>query len=112
MNSHLSRPEFRMNPYQVEEGPELDQFLHRELFRADPAIEAAPAYSTDLAASARVKARLRTINGYPVVVGRVSSRRLQYFARLDSDPSTATETIAETEPLAICRLAAVLLLKK
>jgi hypothetical protein len=101
-----------MNPYQVEAGPELDEFLHRELFHADPALTAAPPYSINHAESAQIKNRLRAIKGYPIVVGRVGTRRVQYFARLDSDPSTATEAIAETEPLAICRLAAVLLMKK
>jgi hypothetical protein len=33
----------------------------------------------------------------------------RFFARYDSDPSTATEVLAETEPLAICRLALILL---
>jgi hypothetical protein len=40
----------------------------------------------------------------------MSSRK--FFARYDSDPSTATEALAETEPLAICRLALVLIKRR
>ena len=99
-----------MNPYRVNEGPELDRFLHRQLFDFCDEGRGIPAYSSDETASSKVKARLRALRGHAVAIGRVGGRERSYFARLESDPSTATECIAQTQPLALCRLAAVLLL--
>ena len=104
-----------MNPYQVNEGPELDRFLHRQLFDSDDVGDESrgiPAYSSDETASSKLKARLRALRGHAVAIGRVGGRERGYFARLESDPSTATECIAQTQPLALCRLAAVLLYPK
>jgi hypothetical protein len=99
----------RINPYQVDEGPELDRFIHCHLFKIGDESGTIPAYSSDESASAKVKARLRALRGHAVLVGPVRGREKKYFARLESDPSTSTECIARTQPLALCRLAAVLL---
>ena len=48
------------------------------------------------------------MHGYPVSTGETRIRTRRYFARLETGPSTATEVLAETLPLALCRLALVL----
>lgn len=84
--------------------------IHRRLFEAN-GDEAIPPYSTDPAASSKVRSKIKSRYGHPVVVGQTRSHPRKHFARYDSDPSTATEVLAETESLALCRLA-VLLLKR
>ena len=97
------------NPYTLPAGPELDQLIHSRLFGKTDDADGAPAYSTDSSASAKVRSKLKSAYGHPIVVGQTRMAARKYFARYDSDPSTATEVLAETEPLAICRLAAILL---
>jgi hypothetical protein len=91
----------------------LDLIIHRTLFGQATENDSAPAYSTNVSESAKVRSRLKSAYGHPIVVGqtRMSSSR-RFFARYDSDPSTATEVLAETEPLAICRLALVLIKRR
>jgi hypothetical protein len=98
-----------VNPYTFPAGPELDLIIHRKLFGHNSQNGDVPAYSTNGSESSRIRSRLKSDFGHPIVVGqtRMSSRR--YFARYDSDPSTATEVLAETEPLALCRLALILI---
>jgi hypothetical protein len=52
---------------------------------------------------------LKSNFGKPIVIGQTRMANKKFFARYDSDPSTATEVLAETEALAICRLALILL---
>jgi hypothetical protein len=101
-----------MNPYQMEPGTALDEQIHRLLFEEIISSETPPNYSIDPALSRRVRTELSERFGHPVVVGETKTIPRKYFARLDSDPSTATEVLAPTQPLAICRLAVVLLLRK
>lgn len=84
--------------------------IHSHLFGSDGDKEIPP-YSVDPGAAAKVRSKIKSRYGHPVVVGetRMASRR--HFARYESDPSTATEVLAESQPLAICRLA-VLLMKR
>ena len=99
------------NPYTYPAGPELDLIIHRNLFGKNGQNERVPPYSTNLSEGSKVRSRLKSSFGHPIVVGqtRMSSRR--FFARYDSDPSTATEVLAETEALALCRLALILILR-
>jgi hypothetical protein len=98
-----------VNPYTYPPGPELDAIIHRKLFKQDAENERVPSYSSNVSDSSRVRAKLKAAYGHPIIVGetRMSGRR--FFARYDSDPSTATEVLAESEPLAICRLALILI---
>jgi hypothetical protein len=91
-------------------GQDLDRLIHQRLFGVKDETQAPPAYSVDPAAAAKVRAKIKSVFGHPVVVGetRMGSPR-KCFARYDSDPSTATEVLAETQALALCRLAALLL---
>lgn len=94
-----------INPYGIAAGPELDELIHRHCFGSEGDIQA---YSTDAKAADRVRARVKSQFGYAVSTGETRLRSRRYFARLESGPSTATEVLAETVPLAICRLALVM----
>ena len=83
--------------------------IHARLFGKGDEVDKAPAYSTDASFGSKVRARLKSVYGHPIIVGQTRMAGRKHFARYDSDPSTATEVLAETEPLAICRLAAILL---
>jgi len=87
----------------------LDKLIHTRLFGENDSDANVPAYSTDSSASGKVRSKLKSLYGHPIVVGTTRMSGRKHFARYDSDPSTATEVLAETEPLALCRLAAVLL---
>jgi hypothetical protein len=98
-----------VNPYTYPAGPELDAIIHQGLFGQNGQSDYIPSYSTSSPDSARVRTRLKSNYGHPIVVGQTRMANKRFFARYDSDPSTATEVLAETEPLAICRLALILL---
>lgn len=68
-------------------------------------------YSTDSKAAEKVRTHLKALFGYAVSVGETRLRTRRYFARLESGASTSTEALAETMPLAICRLALVMSLR-
>jgi hypothetical protein len=98
-----------VNPYKVAAGPELDQMIHGRVMRME---DQCPSYSTDEKAARRVLARLKSLTGRSIVVGRTALRKTQYFARYETDPSDGTEVLAETLPLAVCRLALLRVLKE
>lgn len=93
------------NPYKASPGPELDQAVHEQVFSGDSSVLP---YSTDESASEKVRARLKAIYNCPVLIGQTRTRPRKFFARFDSGPSTATEVLAETKALAICRLAVLI----
>ena len=92
------------NPYKAPAGPETDRAIHQRYFTAEGTIYP---YSTNEEAALKVKSRITTVFGHPVQTGQTHTRPRRYFARFDSGPSTATEVLAETLPLSICRLALV-----
>jgi hypothetical protein len=98
-----------VNPYIFPAGPELDLIIHRKLFGQESQDQRVPPYSTNTAESSKVRSRLKSNFGHPVVVGQTRMSGRRFFARYDSDPSTATEVLAESEPLALCRLALILI---
>jgi hypothetical protein len=87
----------------------LDALIHERCFRNEgPALP----YSSDSKAADKVRARLKATFGYSVSVGETQLKGpRRYFARLESGPSTATEVLAETIPLAVSRLALVMHLR-
>ena len=105
----MSSPIKDVNPYTFPAGPELDAIIHRKLFGQNAENEQAPPYSTSSSESSRVRSKLKSNYGRPIVIGQTRMSNKRFFARYDSDPSTATEVLAESEPLAICRLALILL---
>ena len=82
--------------------------LIQENFFSDAIVGEAPAFSMSERESARVVVALRKKYSRKIVVGKTNMRPAKFFARLETDPSTSVEALAETEALAICRLAAVL----
>ena len=93
------------NPYKATSGPELDEWVHRNLFGEQGS--AIPSYSTDERAAEKVRARIKALYGHRVQTGTTKLRNTPFFARIESGPSTSTETLAESLPLALCRLALV-----
>ncbi len=92
-----------INPYAISAGPELDRIIHQLVM--GEAGERCPEYSTDETAARRVLAKLKSVPGKTVVVGRTALRQKRFFARYETNASDGTEVLAETLPLAICRLA-------
>jgi hypothetical protein len=98
----------QLNPYTLPPGQELDEMVHRRLF--PKASDSPPAYSIDPAQSAKVRSKLKSLYGHPIITGQTRmGGPKKFFARYEPDPSTATEVLAESEPLALCRLAVLLL---
>ena len=97
------------NPYKASPGPDTDKAIHDHFFGSD--VTSLP-YSIDRHAAEKVRSRIKSTYGYPVQVGETKTRPRQYFARFESGPSTSTEALADTEALAICRLALVIATKR
>ena len=90
-------------------GPEMDRAVHDQFFAGNG--DVLP-YSTEESSAEKVRSRLKAMYKCPVLVGETKTRPRKYFARFDTGPSTATEVLAETQPLAICRLALLIGLKR
>lgn len=97
------------NPYKAPSGSETDNAIHERFFGASYSLLP---YSTDESAAEKVKLRIKSIYGYPVQTGETKTRPRHFFARLESGPSTSTEALADSLPLAICRLALVIAAKR
>jgi CxxC motif-containing protein (DUF1111 family) len=100
----------RINPYQIAAGGELDKLVHQEVMGETGTT--CPAYSADEKASRRVLAKLKATSTGTFVVGQTSLRKKTWFARYETDASDGTEVLAETLPLAICRLALLRIIHK
>jgi hypothetical protein len=93
-----------INPYTLPAGPALDAFVHR-LVLEKKTEEPCPSYSTDPAEAERVRAQIKARFGAVITTGKTRITTRPWFARYGTDPSGSTEVLAETLPLAICRLA-------
>ena len=94
-----------INPYTIPAGGKLDELIHIRVLRK-PLNGPVPHYSTEEAPAEWVYAWLRGLSGAKIVVGQSKLRASRrWFARHEKDPSTGTEVMAETYPLAVCRLA-------
>lgn len=94
----------RVNPYKVDVGIDLDQMIHALVLGRTDRSNVLP-YSEDDRAVTHVVSAVKSRFGVKIVTGKTRIRNQPWFARYGSDPSTMTETVAETLPLAICRLA-------
>jgi hypothetical protein len=92
------------DPYQAQPGETLDLAIHSQVFGVS-GVDNCPPYSTDDKESNKVKRALKSEFGVTINTGKTQIRSKPYFARYGSDPSTSTEVVAETLPLAICRVA-------
>lgn len=95
------------NPYEAPAGRNLDVRVHVTFMRetSDPAL--CPRYSTDMRDAREVLRRLRRSYSRPVICGRTTLADRSWFVRAMTDSHRGTEVLAETLPLAICRLAAI-----
>ena len=93
--------------YRIEAGPDLDRLVQKKVFQAEIS-NSPPPYSKDEELAKKVYHEIRKRFDSSVVIGKTrGSNAKRYFARYGSDPSTSTEVLAETLPLAICRMAAL-----
>ena len=91
--------------YRIPAGPELDRLVHEKVFEAKQPTDI-PHYSSDDTLAKSVFKELKRQVDSSVVIGKTKSQHAKrYFARYGRDPSTSTEVLAETLPLAIYRLA-------
>jgi hypothetical protein len=96
-------PNIELSPYRATPGPEFDAVIHKQVM-AEPAVAlACPRYSTDFTQARKVLAKLRSSYATAVVFGETSLADRRWFARIES--KRGVEVLAETLPLAICRLA-------
>jgi hypothetical protein len=90
------------NIYKFPASEELNKVIHHDILHKESPI---PDYSGEKDAAQSLERELRRTLPAKIVVGRVRRPVGHWFARYESDPSTATEVVAETYPLAISRLA-------
>ncbi len=90
------------NIYKIPASEELNTAIHRDVLRRQPPV---PDYSHADDAAQILEREMRRALPAKIVIGRVRRPVGHWFARYESDPSTATEVVAETYPLAISRLA-------
>jgi len=96
-----------INPYQTLAGKDLDLLINESLFGKSGG-SSCPSYSTDNSLVKEIKRKLQKVFGVQVILGRTRIKSKPHFARYGTDPSTSTEVLAETESLAICRMALLL----
>ncbi len=96
----------KQNPYFLSSGVELDEKVHLQVFGLKETNDC-PDYSVSQKMAERVRVKLVKRFKIPIVFGETSirTRDRRFFARWETDPSTSTEVLAESIPLAICRLA-------
>jgi hypothetical protein len=92
-----------VNPYHAPAGRELDLHIHCHILKRD-ADEQCPRYSTDSKQADELKRRVEEDFHIKIVTGTTGIRGKQWFARYEIDKGNPTEALAETYPLAICRL--------
>ncbi len=92
------------NPYEIPAGRELDAYIHHQILKS-PLSRDYPRYSTDSLSADKLKRRIEADYGLGIVCGRSTLADKSWFARYEIDAGNPTEVLAETYPLAICRLA-------
>ena len=70
-----------------------------------------PPYSTDESLMERLKGKIHERHSKQIVIGKLRATPVRYFARYESGASTATEVLGASRPLALSRLAILLMAK-
>ncbi|MBI4659716.1 MAG: hypothetical protein HY735_12820 [Verrucomicrobia bacterium] len=91
------------DPYWIQAGRELDALIHHQILKMALS-HCYPCYSTDAQAADTLRRAIEAEFGTPFVAGKTGLRGQRWFARYEIDPGNPTEVLAETYPLAICRL--------
>ncbi|MBI4657813.1 MAG: hypothetical protein HY735_03000 [Verrucomicrobia bacterium] len=93
-----------VSPYGVSASGELDAWIHVRVLRNPPS-PVYPAYSTNPDEATRLRKAFEERFGLRVTIGRTQIKEASWFARYETDLGNPTEVIADTYPLAMCRLA-------
>ena len=93
-----------INPYGAMAGHELDALIHLHVMKSVDVLEVCPAYSTEMTEAKKVLTALKSSFATSVTFGDTELAEWKWFARVDR-VRHGTEVLAETLPLAICRLA-------
>jgi hypothetical protein len=88
------------NPHRIRAGRALDYLVQEHLMSRG--IESCPEYSRDPVAAFRAANELKAAYGVSIVTGRTTLNDRPWFARVAE--KRGVEVLAETLPLAICRL--------
>jgi len=95
------------NPYHFPAGKELDSIIHLtilgKMLDDDP-----PRYSTDKKQSEKLLGVMKYRFKGTIRTGRAQSHRRIFFARHESTTRRFHEVLAESQELAVCRLAVLL----
>jgi hypothetical protein len=92
------------DPYSIQAGRELDALIHHRVLK-QALSHSYPRYSSDSKAADQVKRMIEAEYGNASVTGTTEIRAQRWFARYELELGNPTEALAETYPLAICRLA-------
>jgi len=92
-----------IDPYSIQSGRDLDALIHLRILKK-ACNNARPCYSTDRKAADELKRAIETTYGTPIVTGTTEMREPRWFARYETERGNPTEVLAETYPLAVCRL--------
>ncbi len=92
------------NPYQIPAGRELDAYVHYQVLKNALSHEY-PHYSSDPSEADNLKRKIEADYKIQIICGRSTVDNKPWFARYEIDAGNPTEVLAETYPLAICRLA-------
>ena len=88
-------------------GRDLDARIHLRFMKESTDLAACPRYSIEMREARKVLGRLKETYARPVVFGRTTLTDRMWFARAMTDSERGTEVLADSLPLAICRLALV-----
>jgi hypothetical protein len=99
------------DPYRVPSGQDLDTLIHARVMGRG-AEGTLPAYSSERKAALKVIGRLESLFGIAIVYGETSEGHSRSFARYGVRTGRPTEVVADSLPLAICRLALVCMEEK
>ncbi len=98
-----------IDPFKVEASAVLDAVIHKSLF-PDSEEEECPSYSSRRQNGLQVAEELEALFGISIRLGRLRVKEHKmYFARAGREKESATEILAVSLSLAICRLAVLLL---
>ncbi|MBM3834390.1 MAG: hypothetical protein FJ403_14195 [Verrucomicrobia bacterium] len=91
------------NPYQLAAGRDLDAHIHYHVL-GNPPSHSIPNYSTDPSEADKLKQAIEAEYELTIEIGQSHVRHKPWFARYEVNEGNPTEVLAESYPLAICRL--------
>lgn len=92
------------DPFHAAPGRELDAHVPHQILN-QPLSSTYPKYSSDPSAANVLRKHLETSKSLRITVGKTATRPSAWFARYEIDKGNPTEVLADSYPVAICRLA-------